>query len=42
MNATGTKITTSERVVAMTASPISAVASAAASLGVSALFFDDT
>ena len=34
MNATGTKMTTSESVVAMTARPISAVASAAASLGV--------
>ena len=34
MKATGTKITTSESVVAMTARPISAVASAAASFGV--------
>ena len=34
MNATGTKITTSENVVAMTARPISCVASAAASFGV--------
>ncbi len=33
MNATGTKMTTSDRVVAMTARPISAVASAAASFG---------
>ena len=33
MNATGTKITTSDSVVAMTARPISAVASAAASFG---------
>ena len=34
MNATGRKITTSDSVVAMTARPISAVASAAASFGV--------
>ena len=34
MKATGTKITTSDSVVAMTARPISAVASAAASFGV--------
>jgi hypothetical protein len=34
MKATGTKITTSERVVAMTARPISRVASTAASRGV--------
>ena len=34
MNATGTKITTSDSVVAITARPISAVASAAASFGV--------
>ena len=35
MKATGTKITTNDSVVAMTAKPISAVASAAASFGVS-------
>ena len=34
MNATGTKMTTKESVVAMTARPISCVASAAASFGV--------
>ena len=33
MNDTGTKMTTSEKVVAMTASPMSAVASRAASNG---------
>jgi hypothetical protein len=40
MNDTGTKITTSESVVAMTASPMSAVASRAASKG--RIFFSST
>ncbi len=40
MNDTGTKITTSESVVAMTASPMSAVASRAASNG--RIFFSST
>ena len=41
MNATGTKMTTSDSVVAMTARPISSVASAAASFGVDALLLDE-
>src|SRR5215470_14876529 len=40
MNETGTKMTTSEKVVAMTASPMSAVASRAASNG--RIFFSST
>src|SRR5437867_4608424 len=40
MNETGTKMTTSENVVAMTASPMSAVASRAASNG--RIFFSST
>ena len=40
MNETGTKITTSEKVVAMTARPMSAVASRAASNG--RIFFSST
>ena len=41
MNATGTKMTTSDSVVAMTARPISAVASAAASFGVTPFLLDE-
>ena len=41
MNATGTKITTSESVVALTARPTSAVAALAAAIGLHVLFFDE-
>ena len=41
MNDTGTKITTRLKVVAITASPISAVAARAASKGVMLLLFDE-